>query len=101
MRLWDSLGTMILAMIILPRLYMKWKVCCHAVKKLYKQKCQMEPDRFAKYRSFREESELQTGSSSLQCVRARAHAHTHVARAHKECKVIVQCTLESKKNVEL
>jgi hypothetical protein len=60
-------------------------MCCHAVKKLYKKKCQMEPDSFGKCRSFWEESELHVGSLSLSLT----HRHTN-ARAHtKNVKLLV------------
>jgi hypothetical protein len=70
---------MILAMIILPMLNMKWKICFHAVKKFYKQKCQLELERSAKYISFREESELR----QVPPVFSVAHAHTHTETLYR------------------
>jgi hypothetical protein len=37
----------------------------------------VEADRFANCRIFREESELQAGPSSFQCLSTSTHMHTH------------------------
>jgi hypothetical protein len=50
----DYFGTMILSMIILPRLDVNWKLCCHAVKKIYKQKWELEPKQFYKTQTIQE-----------------------------------------------
>jgi hypothetical protein len=46
----DYFGTMILSVIILLRFSLKWKMCYHAIKKFYKQKCEQDPRKFAKCR---------------------------------------------------
>jgi hypothetical protein len=35
--------TMILSVIILPRLNVNWKMCCHAADKFYSKKCELRP----------------------------------------------------------
>jgi hypothetical protein len=36
-------GTMIFSVIILPELIVNWKICCHAIKKFYVKKSEMNP----------------------------------------------------------
>jgi hypothetical protein len=48
-------GAMILCVMILPRLSVNWKMCYHALKKFYKQKCELEPSKFMKCKPFRQE----------------------------------------------
>jgi hypothetical protein len=64
---------MILSVIILPRLNVNWKMCYHAIKKFYEQKCKLD------YKM----QTIQAGPSRFQ------HANEHT-----ECKVIVLYTLE-------
>jgi hypothetical protein len=61
---------MVLSVIFLPRSSVNWKLCCcHAIKKFYKQKCKLEPIKFAKcVLPCREESELHAGPSSFHCM---------------------------------
>jgi 4-amino-4-deoxy-L-arabinose transferase-like glycosyltransferase len=40
---------------ILPRLNVNWKLCYHAIKKFYKQKCELGPNKFMKCKPFRED----------------------------------------------
>jgi hypothetical protein len=48
-------GAMILCVMILPRLSVDWKMCYYAIKKFYKQKCELEPSKFMKCKPFRQE----------------------------------------------
>jgi hypothetical protein len=40
---------------ILPRLNMNWLMCYNVIKKFYKQKCDLEPSKFMKWKPFRQD----------------------------------------------
>jgi hypothetical protein len=72
MRLWIIFGTMILSMIV-SRLNIKCQECCHATKKFYKQKCELEHER------------LQTHSLQSRPISEKAE-HRFIVWYTSECK---------------
>jgi hypothetical protein len=74
---------MILSVIILPRLNVNLKMFYQDIKKFYKQKYEMQPDKCMKCKPFRQDL---PGFSM--------HAHT-------QCKVIVLYTLEGNNSCKL
>jgi hypothetical protein len=57
----DHFGTMILSVIILPRLNVDWMMCYQAIRKFYKQKCELEPNKFCKGQTIQARSHTRTG----------------------------------------
>jgi hypothetical protein len=72
-------------MMILPRLNVNGEWCYHAIKKFYKQKYELEPNRFMKCKQFRQD----------------LPGFSVCARTHRACKVIVLYPLAGSNNCEL
>jgi hypothetical protein len=67
-----NFGTMVHSVIILPRLNIRWKMCCLAIEKFYKHKCKLEVEQALKMQT------IQAITRTLgRSFHVSAHADTH------------------------